>query len=482
MHMLFDLFNASARHIACVVGVSGLSRRFSAACETILGYPPDALPSLRDASLVHPDDLTAVLDALDQVLGQRPVSDFVCRCRHRDGGYRWLEWQAIRAGEAIHAVARDITEHKAAVALAEESGAARKEFFSLIGHEVRTPLHVLLGMCGILQESDLTPEQHHYTNLMQQAGNTLMGIVDDIQELSRIESGGIVPRADACQPVAILRGAIEGLRSVALQQQVRVRERIEGHLVDLVVQVDPACLRQVMHNLIGHAIKSTHHSQLTVAISLWPEDRRSLMLTIARDVDDIAPDGPESRAERGGLVGGNTGLALAIARKLVAAMGGRLRVRERVGEGVDVVCILPVGEAASAASPVLETGAMEILLVENSEDNQILCEAYLKRTPHRLTIVNDGIEALDRVQRHLFDLVLMDLRMPNMDGLEATRRIRLWERETGRVALKVIALTAHAMPTTLRECLDAGCDDLLQKPFEKADLLRIINENYKKHP
>lgn len=475
--------------LVCLIDGDGYFQYLSPACEPLFGLPGEALRFRSCLEFIHPDDLIATLEAFDARKHQKSMGVLINRYLHRDGRYRWLEWKIVLVDDLFWATARDITALRAAEdelrlvrGQVRDVTMAGNEFLSVIGHEIRTPMHVVLGMCGILLESDLDPEQHHFATLIQQAGHTLMEMVNDLVDLSRIESGVIALKNEAIHPAEIVRKAVENRQIAALRKDVVVQEQIDPTLIDLTVSGDPERLQQILHHLIDHAVQSAHPDPVTVGLSRWRTDSDALLFTISAVGVEQGFLAPFEQANGGSRRHEGRGVAMAVARRLVERMGGWIERDHQQGEGRHFSFVLPVVPSvrlptgAVAGEVGSDQKSLDILLVENFEDNQILCEAYLRRTPHRLTLVGDGLEAIARVQQERFDVVLMDIQMPNLDGMEATRRIRLWEQESGQTPLKIIAVTAQAMSETRDACLAAGCDALLSKPFEKMALLRLIRQ------
>jgi len=374
-----------------------------------------------------------------------------------------------------------------ALEAAQAASRAKSSFLAVTSHEIRTPLNGVLGMAQAMANDDLSTVQRERVDVIRQAGQALLDILNDILDLSKIEAGKLDLETTAFDLEAVTQSAVGAFSATALAKGLDygcefapdARGAFEG---------DPARVRQVLCNLISNAVKFTAEGSVRVSVAPTP-------LGVRFAVRDTGPGVPEGFAER--LFEkftqadasttrnfGGTGLGLAICRELCEAMGGCITVENAPGGGSVFVVDLPLTRSAQApAVPAAAVSALpaaagdrprRVLAAEDNPVNRLVLKTLLEQFGVEATLVGDGAEAVSAWEAGDFDLILMDVQMPVMDGAEATRAIRAREAATGRARTPIVALTANVMSHQVEAYAEAGMDAFVAKPIAVAELYEAI--------
>lgn len=415
-----------------------------------------------------------------------------------DGG-RWLRIQDRRTSEGgTVTVCSDITDLKRdAQALseardaAESANVAKSQFLANMSHEIRTPLNGVIGLSQALAKTELTPEQREMLDLMQASGKTLQTLLSDILDLARVESGKLELTEDAFELATAVREAAQLYAENAREKHLDFHVDIDLE-DDVWVLGDAVRLKQVLTNLISNAVKFTSKGFVGLVVQRGVDRNGSPVLRLTVEDSGIGFDAATrarlfSRFEQadGGITRkfGGSGLGLSICRQLAEMMGGDLGCESEPGSGAAFILTLPLRQieapktreqAARQPAVASQDRPMRVLLADDHPTNRRVIELILAQTSAQIVIAEDGAQALEAFRSATFDLVLMDMQMPIMDGLTATQEIRLHEATMGMDRTPIVMLTANAMPEHVAAGRAAGADRHLAKPFNAAELLSIV--------
>jgi PAS domain S-box-containing protein len=497
-----------ADNISDVIGrlsLGGAWRYISPSIEATLGYTAAEFMALEVGEFIHPDDLQAVLELVGALTeGSAGRASLEYRQIAKDGRPVWIDTSFTVArdaatGEAVEIIclSRDIDARKAlehalveAREKAEATAAAKTDFLANMSHELRSPLNAIIGFSGVLKgSSSLTHRDARHAALIADASDSLLVVVNDVLDFSKLESGAVELDPEPFDPLALARSVAALVEDQAAAKGLRLEVIADGEIGQ--VNGDGPRLRQVLLNLLSNALKFTTEGGVKLRLAQAPaaEGMTAMRIAVVDTGIGIPADKLGSVFERFNQADvstsrrfGGTGLGLAICRRIVGLMGGTIGVESREGRGsifwLEVELPLADAEAmvdAAAVSPAALDRPVRLLLVEDVDVNRELVRVILAPFEIEIDTATNGVEAIDAVRRTAYDLVLMDLQMPVMDGLTATTHIRTLP-EPALQRLPIIAMTADVMPDQVQRCLQAGMNAHLGKPISPSALLQTIAE------
>lgn len=454
---------------------------------------------LRD--YVHPDDVQRLYAATRSLGPDRAEASCEYRARHKARGWTWIEGVfrripgAVGDEPTIVATFRDISERREqaralqeAKLKAERASAAKSDFLAAMSHEIRTPLHAILSFTDMMASSGRLPSDlQRNAELVRSSGRALLTIVNDILDFSKVEAGAVELNPRGFSPAALAENCLSIVRGLAKPKGLDMHAIVEPDL-PVALLGDETRLQQILLNLLNNAVKFTHAG--SVALVVRHEGRliggEQLRFSVIDTGIGIPPEKQDRLFQRFSQVDssihrdfGGTGLGLAICKRLVELMGGEIGVASRDGRGSTFWFTVTLPRATMPTAddrPSVSAHprrAGHLLLVEDSEINQTIAQAILQEAGHRLDVVSDGAAAVIAVEEGRYDLVLMDVQMPGMDGLTATCMIRRLKIPSAKVP--ILAMTANVLPEQVKAFAAAGMNDHVAKPFEREVLLATID-------
>ncbi|MDD9746560.1 MULTISPECIES: ATP-binding protein [Marinovum] len=375
---------------------------------------------------------------------------------------------------------------------AAQASEAKTRFLANVSHEIRTPLNGILGMAGELAETRLDTDQTACVKIIRQSGEVLLNTLNDVLDLAKVEAGELVIDRRPFDLAEAIGVAHALYRSTARDKGLRLRTELAPDLPRRVMG-DGTRLRQVLHNLISNGLKFTAEGEVRITAERLPDTGR-IRISVRDTGPGIAPEDqamifrPFTQADVSiTRKHGGTGLGLSVSRQLIEAMGGDIGLESAVGEGaifwfdLDLPAVDPADTAAAApadAEPAPDAASRagpRVLVVDDNATNRLLLRRFLKDRASRIAEAADGADAVATVEATDFDIILMDIQMPVMDGIEATRRIRRLESANDRPPVRIIAVTANIMEHQRRGYLEEGMNDVIGKPVSKKTLLAKLD-------
>jgi PAS domain S-box-containing protein len=499
-----ELFEFSSEGIALCT-LDGVVREANPKAHWCLGYTPDEAVGLTSADVTLPEDVSADKDAgMRTALLSGQTLQFERRLKHKQGKLITAELFVKRIGEDLMQVMfRDITQRKRmeaellkAKTAAEEASRAKGQFLANMSHEIRTPLSCIIGMSELTLESDPRPDQKENLEMILDSAVSLLDIINDILDYTKIEANKLTLSNRDFNLRKTLEKTIKAFATQATRKGDTLHFEIHNE-VPAVVKGDAGRLAQIIRNLVGNAVKFTENGSIKLSVSnatpgVWPAtlsfsvrdtgigiplDKLDQLFQIFSQVDSSY-----SKKYSG------TGLGLAISKELVGMMGGQIWVQSEKGVGSSFAFTavfgapeqLPAesGPARKAIDPYLARHPRRVLFAEDNKINRLFISDFLSRAGHAVVGVGNGLEALEALEAEPFDLILMDIQMPELDGVEAARRIRSGAVPGADPNIPIIALTAYAMKEDKERFFAAGINGCITKPVERAGLLKTLDDFY----
>jgi PAS domain S-box-containing protein len=508
-----DQFFNLSKDMLCIASTDGYFRQVNPAFETILGWTAEELTARPFIEFVHPDDWAATICETQRNAAGIETTGFENRYRCKDGCYKWLSWRSTSLPEQrlTYAVARDITDRKQVEAdlqcakeAADQANKAKSEFLANMSHELRTPLTAILGLAEILQDGvygELNAKQQRSVATITQSGQHLRDLINDILDLAKVEAGKMDLHLAPTSIKELCQSSLAFVKPQATKKQISMSFEVSPQLK--IINVDERRMRQVLINLLGNAVKFTpsgghvsievqgdsinevlHFSVVDTGIGIAPEDINKLFQPF------VQVDSSFSRRYAG------TGLGLALVQRIIEMHGGGVSVESEVTKGSRFTVSLPwqlvedrgsrrgkpmaLNRPHSQAPVPNSCPSMPylVLLVEDNEENSFVIKDYLDVHGYRVAIAKNGLEAVQMTKTQRPDVVLMDIQLPEIDGIEAARRIR---GEPRLAQIPIIALTSLVMPGQQEKCLAAGMSEYLAKPISMKNLVQAIARHLHPH-
>jgi two-component system aerobic respiration control sensor histidine kinase ArcB len=377
--------------------------------------------------------------------------------------------------------------------LAERTTQAKSYFLATMSHELRTPLNGILGMAQVLMTQTPRTEQIEYVQAIEQSGKNLLILINDVLDFSRLEAGQIVLRSEKFGLKHLIEQVVTSMHCVINDKKIELKAKLDPKLPEF-IQGDEGRLRQVLINLVGNAIKFTSQGQVVIAVNMLSSTARKIK--IAFIIEDTGIGIPTDKlnviferftqveSEYGRRFEGS-GLGLAIVKNLVELMNGDVEVESELGKGSTFTCCIPFSLPEQGLSDLdsqslfLETPLtfdVYILVVEDNPINQKVIHSMLTGLGCKVDMASNGKEAIKRFKKHEYDLIFMDLGLPDMDGLQVTKALLELQIKLERKPVPIVALTAHVMESDHKNCRNAGMSDIITKPIMRAQLVELLTK------
>ena len=473
--------------------LDGVITSWNRAAAKLFGYTPEEAIGKHIGLIIPSEKMEEEYEILEKVRSGQPIDHFETIRRTRDGHLIDVSLTVSPIFDergkviGISKVARDISDRKKSEQLLAQANRRRDEFPPNMSHELRTPMNAIIGLSHILSLSDvLRPRDQQCVAMLRQSADGLLVLINDLLDFSKIDQGVIEIESVEFSLAGVVTDVVKLLGVRAREKGFDVRLDYDPAVGDVYIG-DPFRVQQILNNLVGNAVKFTDHGSVTVSVR--PGDNRIWHGVII----EVTDSGIGIPAEKLDLIFekftqadssmtrkyGGSGLGLSICRALAERMDGEVTAVSTPGLGSTFTVRLPLErslrDAPDAKDAARERARCDVLIVDDYEPNVLVVSSLLDQMGFGYEVAHTGMEALRKVVVTDFDVILMDVQMPGMDGYECTRRIREMEAEKGAERVPIIAMTAHVRAVDRSACLEAGMTDFLAKPFLPSDLARFLN-------
>lgn len=423
------------------------------------------------------------------------------KIKTKNGTDIWIGWEFSKgANGSFISIGKDITDRiiseielKKAKEEAEESVKVKNEFLSNMSHEIRTPLNAIIGFTDLLLETKLTQEQREHLETMHNSGEILLTLINNVLDLSKLESNKFNIEKIPFNLNRTLNEVVKLMKVKAQEKEILLNLNISPNVPEEVVS-DSNRISQILLNLIGNAIKFTDKGSVTVTVNKIEENDKSAVISfeikdtgigiVSNKINSVFGAFTQAKSDTSRIYGG-TGLGLTIVKRLITLLNGQIKVESVFGKGSTFTMTLPLekglkNEIKKVADDEIDIENQSlgyaILLVEDNKTNQLLAKTRLERWNCKVDIANNGFEGVKKTQQQLYDIIMMDIQMPVMDGYEATKIIKNdISLEVSKIP--IIAMTAFTSKTEINRALEAGMDDYIFKPFKPGELFKILKKH-----
>lgn len=398
----------------------------------------------------------------------------------------------LKLRETVSSLRKEVTTRRTAEKIAIDSEKAKTAFLAAMGHELRTPLNGIIGASRILNESEDQNERQEFNNIILQSGETLLELINNVMDISSLDSGKVVLESRPIHLTSFMEQTLSPFVFQSYSKNIEIRHEIAENLPETILG-DPTRLRQIIINLAGNAIKFTHKGYVSVLLDQDKnelKDQNKLRIRVL-DTGIGIPSALQAKLFEPYVQAdvdttrkyGGSGLGLAIVKRLSHAMEGKISFKSTPDQGTCFTLILPLVKAPETLDVDINSNAnvhlalpkLDILVVDDNAVNRMVLAKILEKDNHNVVSVTNGLEAVEYANNHDLDLILMDIQMPEMDGLTATKTIRA--RDCKNCDIPIIAITANLAASDRTNALDAGMDGFISKPFRYEELVTVINNN-----